>query len=332
MDSIRPEKLTLKSLLIELQALGIIESRGMQYKKTASIKERAGITTEEINEILSMIMPVLQPDFAPTEDFTRQIKNTKPVFNQSSSAFSIDTDNKRAGYMFRRNRDGAGRPEDLKFDRAYETFFTLTLALMHLDHSADLDIFTQFRALDFPLASLLFLQYCIHAGKFISFDYQNRSDKPERIKSLVPVRIVLRNGHWILIGRDTQKHAWIQYMVHSIRNLLGGEECADPIPNLDVQQYFGDIWGHAMLLGTEGPTVVQIQVPANLKDRVQKRRSEGSWAKGDSADHLIWEVPVFDLDDLLSYIFRWNGHLKILGPQEAILRFKQMLQSHLEQY
>lgn len=323
---------SLESLLKRLQVMGIIECRGTLHSSIARPAEKIGISQSDIDDIQAVVLARLLAEGGQDKTLRRQIREAKEMFNRSSTAFAIDTDNKKAGYLFRRNKDGAIRPDDLKFDRTYETFFILALALMHLDHSADLDILTQFRALDFPLASLLFLQYCVRARRMIQFDYQNRNETPERIQNLVPVRIVLRNGHWILIGRSQEKQSWIQYMLHSIQNLSGGAECEEEIPELNIKEYFGDIWGHAMLVETEGPTEVQIQVPIDLKERVQKRRSEGRWKEGSDAASVVWEVPVFDLDDLLSYVFRWKGALKVLGPKEAVDRFKGMLRGQLEKY
>jgi predicted DNA-binding transcriptional regulator YafY len=171
----------------------------------------------------------------------------------------------------------------------------------------------------------------------ISFQY--KSDRTELITDIqkyVPVKINFRDGHWLIIGWDMNENKWKQYLIHSLLDVkicYNSIQENDPLyfkelPDFDIAAFYSNSYGIAVLDDIE-PVEIIIQVPSDKVLSVRKRRKEGIWENKGIYTH--WIIRSINPDEVMDYVFKWNGILKIISPQEVVNKFQERLKIFLNE-
>jgi|JI10StandDraft_1071094.scaffolds.fasta_scaffold87922_1 hypothetical protein len=310
-----------------LDILGIIETSGHYYLKENN--NEGYITSEKISDILLNIQ-----NFESKEDWSRTIKTAKRIFN-STCKFSEIEGSKKGTYINVIQEKKS--KNELTKDPGYQTFLILALAIFHLEGTANLDFLNQITNQKYPLALLLFFHHAISRKMIISFQYKSdRSEHTTDVQKYVPIKINFRDGHWLIIGWDMNENKWKQYLIHSLLDVkiyYNSIQENDPqyfkeLPDFDIIAFYSNSFGIAVLDEIE-PIEIIIQVPSNKEASVRKRRKEGKWENNGNYSH--WIIRSNIPDEVMDYVFKWNGILKIISPQEVVNKFQERLKFFLNQ-
>ncbi|MEA2447501.1 MAG: proteasome accessory factor [Actinomycetota bacterium] len=147
--------------------------------------------------------------------------------------------------------------------------------------------------------------------KPISFDYR-AGERPTESRSVEPYGLVHRRGNWYLVGRDRDRDATRAFKVTRIDGRLRPLEGSYEVPDAF------DPAAHVSLEGWEIGTeelLATVRFPADLRwwaeqnlDRPAADGPEGS---------LDVELPVANLDGLISWVIGFGGKVEIVAPDEA---------------
>lgn len=306
--------LSLKSLKKAFSALGFIEFHGYSEENRSKISR---------NDVMAFIDQLWLDSGHDSQDHRRQISNMKEVFEEFFLSHTLQGD--RSGYKILANSDGSEWPESFKTEPGYAVLCMALIALLEKEQFLHIDMLDQLFFQNAPVGFLTEACLAIRNNHPVSFSYTNRSKQHAKIENLVPVKIAFRRGHWTLIGAN-EAGTVIQYMIHSIENLTVNTEVRRPVSEFNTNDFFADSFEHAVL---ENHPVhsIEILVPEELVNAVQKRRTEGSWKL--IANDWLWTVHTFDPNEVFAYLTRWQGALKLKGPAEIIEQYREYLQKNL---
>ncbi len=319
----KTENMTLEHLGEIVEILALIESHGSMLGEKPT---RETITAEAMNDLMLSIMATKRSDEKSKEDFGRQIRNAKDMFNKLRTSFEVKTSSD--GYSFA----PVVADSTLKNDPAYDAMLLFALALLTLRGHANLDTYTQPKAQQFPLSFLLAIDYAICGRYSVAFDYTNR--RRSEVSGFVPSAITLRASHWYVIGFNTEKDKEMQYLIHSMEKLRiekqkdGLPRAFPDAPRVDLGDFYAGVFGHAVLSGAMRVIRFELEVPNHLVSQVRKRRSEGTWA--DQGKHWVWTVDAYDPDEVFAYLLRWGGDIKIRSPESVRQDFAERLRGMLK--
>lgn len=307
--------LSLKSLKKAFSALGFIEFRGYCEQNESKISR---------NDVMSFIDQFWLDSGNDSQDHRRQISNMKEVFEEFFLSHTLQGD--RSGYKILANSDGSEWPESFKTEPGYAVLCMAFIALLEKEQFLYIDMLDQLFFQNAPVGFLATACLAIRNNHPVSFFYSNRSKQQAKVENLVPVKIVFRRGHWTLIGAN-ESGTVIQYMIHSIEKLTVNTELRRPVPRFNAKDFFADSFEHAVL---ENHPVhsIEILVPAELVNAVQKRRTEGSWK--DTGNGWLWTVHAFDPNEVFAYLTRWQGALRLKGPAEMVTKYREYLQKSID--
>lgn len=313
----------LRSLDDILQVLGIIESNGLFFKPDHANKQGKMISAYQLADILFHFTGDSEPE---KMDWGRTIRNAKNMYNKWDKDFQIQGD--RRGSYFVKKKNLEFSPTDLKQSSVYKLFLIFTLAFSTLHGNLHWDVLHQLLTQRFPLALMSFLNLAIEHRFIIKIDYKKDRTQSFLTYEAVPAKIVCKEGHWFLVIYEIKTKKWIQLLIHSIKAItpildsIKQIRTCPEMPEFNLTRFYRNTFQIAKLDGIE-PVEFTIKVPDENKDAIQRRRKEGKWEK--AKDHWLWKVSTFDIDEIFSYVFRWNGVLEIQEPTEMRKLFSQKL-------
>ncbi len=323
-------ELKLGNLQDMLQVFGLIESAGKYFNPANSGKVSRRMSGKTATDILFHF----SEDNAK-ENWDRTFRQAKKLYNQYDRDFHIIGD-KRGSY-FVRKKDLTAFPKDLKKSPVYKMLLIFSLAFAGKEGAVHWDILHQILEQEYPLAFISFLTLAIRYSFLVKIKYKkDRLGKTEIFSNSVPVKIVHRDGHWVLIVYRVKEKNWIQLLLHSIEEVnTEGDRIKQidltptPVPPFSVSDFYKDTFSIAKLDGVT-PAEFIIRVPKENRKAVMKRRKEGTWEEKE--DHFIWKVSAYDEMEVLTYVFKWNGLLEILGPESAREMFRDRLKKLLSMH
>ena len=321
-----PDELKLKHLEEAIAVIGIFESKGKYFPE---LTKKGNITNEIAEEILSYLQYHKNTKEDSNDPYQRRVRTAKNIFNTYSENFRLEGNKSGTQFVFQKE----GRTAPLKRDAAYQSLAIIYLGLMAYRKTVDMDVLHQLFQQDFPLDLLTLLSYAIHSKYCLDFSYKNRGVKTLQITEFVPVKLSFKDSHWFLIGWEASVSKWNSYLIHSIFYLKLTSEIGTRIkckvPPFDMKKFREKSFG-ASALHDETAIEIRISVPSHLKLAVQKRRDEGIWEA--NGEHWIWKIYTSSISDLLDYVFKWSGDLKILSPESVRQEFKTKLKKVLGDY
>ncbi|MDX1957342.1 MAG: WYL domain-containing protein [Leptospiraceae bacterium] len=295
-----------KDLELFFQILGILEFYNIERKQP--------VTYQQISEILDNLNPEKN-----LKDFNRQIQGTREIINKLLKNFSIKGSKKGLKFENVINSEVS----KLKNDKGYQTIFLLYISFLLYKSEIELELLDQFLEQELPFSFLIHLSFSIKNSYSIDFDYHSdRRDETLHLEEFYPKKIYFKDNHWLLIGFDSNKNQFVQFLIHSISNLSLNQKRNLKIPKFNFAKFRKDSFSLAVLFDTK-PIHFEIYVPKRFVKSVQKRRKEGSWIH--KSDHSIWKLVTYDSSEVFQYIFRWRGELRILSPSDSIKEFKNLL-------
>lgn len=320
-------ELKLGNLQDMLQILGLIESAGKYFNPSVSGKASARMSGKTAGDILFHFS-----EDSSKGNLDRTFRQAKKLYNQFDRDFHIIGD-KRGSY-FVRKKDLSAFPKDLKKSPVYRMLLIFSLAFSGKEKSVHWDILHQILEQEYPLAFITFLSLAIKFSFLVKIKYKkDRLGKTEIYSNTVPVKIVYRDGHWVLIIWQVREKKWIQLLLHSIEEVSAeGDRIKQidltpiPVPPFSVSDFYKSTFSIAKLDGVT-PAEFFIRVPKENRKAVMKRRKEGTWEEKE--DHFIWKVTAYDEMEVLTYVFKWNGLLQIIGPDKAREIFRERLKKLL---
>ncbi|MCP5494973.1 MAG: WYL domain-containing protein [Leptospiraceae bacterium] len=316
-----PQNLKLKHLLECFYILGIIESQGIYLTQN---EKGIKLTYTNIVKLLDILFDDKQKK---TPDYTRRIKTARSIFNSLSKDFIIKGRAQGVGFE---KKISASSLAILKRDKAYTALLVIFLSLLYYKDSVYIDFFKQLLEQDYPIHFLTIVHNAIENKLPIRFEYTNRKQETHEVDDFVPVKLRFKDGHWMLVGWDQPKGNWNQYMIHSIKELkVYFKKPRFKIPEFKMEEYLKHSFGHAVLNDSE-VFKIEIRVPLENSEAVQKRNQEGEWKI--NADHCIWTVYAYDPDEVINYVFRWNGCLEIISPESIRKKFLDRLKAITKMY
>ncbi|MCP5494939.1 MAG: WYL domain-containing protein [Leptospiraceae bacterium] len=316
-----PQNLRIKHLLECFYILGIIESKGTYLTQS---EENTKLSYTNIAKLLDTLIDDRQKK---TLDYTRRIKTARSIFNSMSKDFIIKGTAKGVGFE---KKITAASHGVLKKDKAYTTLLVIFLSLLYFKNTTHIDFFTQLLEQDFPIHLLTIIHSAIENKLPIQFEYTNQKQETHEIDNFVPVKIRFKDGHWLLAGWDKQKEEWNQYMIQGIKEpKVHFNRRNSRIPEFKMEEYLKYSFGHTILDNSE-VYKIQIKVPLENLEAVKKRNQEGEWKK--KADHCVWTVYAYDPDEVINYVFRWDGCLEIISPEPIRKKFLDRLRKITKMY
>jgi len=313
-----------------LQILGIIESNGCYFLLEQANRQGQMVSSNQLADVLFHFSNERELE---KTDWGRTIRNAKNIYNLWDKDFQILGDKRGSYFVKKKNLEIS--PPDLKTSQVYRLFLIFSLAFATLDGNLNWDVLHQLLNQRFPLALITFLNTAIKYKFILEIHYkQDRTGKKQTFEA-VPIKIVCKDSHWLLVIYDLKQKTWIHLLMHSILEIFPKLDnirqirTSPNLPDFNVEKFYSNTFSIAKLEGQQ-PIEFVIRVPNENKEAIQKRRKEGKWEN--KSDYWLWKVHTYDPDEVFSYVFRWNGILKILEPKVMIEEYKKKLKQQLKQY
>ncbi len=176
-----------------------------------------------------------------------------------------------------------------------------------------------------PLIPQLFV--AVNERRPIGFDYQSGSGvRSSRV--LEPYGLVHRRGHWYLVGRDRDRNEIRSFKVARMENLGQGNGAGtssdagsfDVPEDFDAESHLKEAWE----LGSESPQVATVRFDAEMRWWPEQNMPEAT--KNDGPDgSLDVEIPVANIEALISWVLGFGAAVEILSPPEARARLMDHL-------
>lgn len=155
----------------------------------------------------------------------------------------------------------------------------------------------------------------------VTFGYQ-AADGKERTRSLEPYGLVHKRGNWYVVGRDKDRDDVRAFRVSRIASTISvGEGTFDIPEGFDPAGHLG---GEPYEVGPGTPTTAVVRFSPSLAWWAEQNvRASSSRSLDDGS--LEVEIPVANLDALVSWAIGFGSGLEIVSPDEA----RQALVDHL---
>ncbi|MCB1191934.1 MAG: WYL domain-containing protein [Leptospiraceae bacterium] len=311
-----------------LQVYGLIESKGRYFQKYIRKFYPHKITQPNMNDIMIAI------NNGKEDSYEGRIKDAIPFFNKINENFMIYGKERPKGCIFINKNSTKEDPKNLKKDNVYKTFLMSYLSILADKGSINMNMLRAWEEQEFPLAFLTFMDIAIQNKMVIQFEYfSDRKQELSKVERFVPVKLSFQDKYWFLIGRKLDDNIWIQYLVYGIKNVVpvlnkeGNFEKCKNLPKFDLKKFYENTFGSAMLNYTD-PITITLQIPRGYKDAISKRHDGiGKWI-----DDVTWEITTCAPNEVIDFVFKWGGHIKILSPDNVITEFKKRLKVFNEQY
>jgi proteasome accessory factor B len=174
-----------------------------------------------------------------------------------------------------------------------------------------------------PLLAVLY--EAVTQGRVVGFDYTTATGAGAR-RLLEPYRLLHRNGHWYVVGRDRQRNAIRAFRVSRMKPKVTLSDEGFQIPeDFDAGAHLGEAWE----IGEDTqPAVVRFNAgmrwwaEQNLASSPLREAGDGG---------LEVEMPVGNPDALISWVIGFGGAAEIVAPEVVRARLLDHLAPFLEE-
>ncbi|MCP5498224.1 MAG: WYL domain-containing protein [Leptospiraceae bacterium] len=311
-----------------LQIYGLIESKGQYFQKYIRKIHPQKITQKNMDDIMMAI------NNGKIDSYEGRIKDAIPFFNKVNENFMVYGRERPKGCIFINKNSTKEESKNLQKDPVYKTFLMSYLSILADKGSVNMNMLRAWEELEFPLAFLTFIDTAIQDKIVIRFEYfSDRKQATSQVERFVPVKLNFQDKYWFLIGRKLDDDIWIQYLLYGIKNVVpvldkdGNFEKCKHLPKFDLKKFYENTFGSAMLNYTD-PVTITLQIPKGYRNAISKRHNDiGKWV-----DDETWEITTCAPNEVIDFVFKWGGHIKILSPDTVIKQFKERLKVFNEQY
>ena len=164
--------------------------------------------------------------------------------------------------------------------------------------------------------------------KPVEFEYRTASAGAASRRRLQPYGLVHRRGHWYLVGQDLDKDDVRSFKVARVSGPVARLAGTYTIPpSFDAAEHVG---GEAWAIGPDASDATVVRFDSSMSWWVEQNMP-GLPASAGPHGALDVEVPVANLDALISWIIGFGSEVEILAPESARRRLIEHLASYLEQ-
>jgi proteasome accessory factor B len=157
----------------------------------------------------------------------------------------------------------------------------------------------------------------------VAFDYVRAGEDDPARREVEPYRLLHRRGHWYVVGRDRDRAAVRAFKLSRIRSPVEPLDGTYDVPDdFDATEHLGEGWE----IGTE-PTTAVVRFDADMRWWAERNLAEGHKTEA-SGGALDVEMPVSNVDALVSWALGFGDRIEIRRPEEA----RRRLLSHLEPF
>jgi predicted DNA-binding transcriptional regulator YafY len=155
----------------------------------------------------------------------------------------------------------------------------------------------------------------------ISFSYQPAS-RAAHVRTVRPYALVHRRGHWYVVGHDEERNDIRSFRVSRITSDVQYLDGSYEVPSsFNADAYVGEPWAVAF----EEPTPAVVRFDDGVRWWAEQNMAEFPSTEAPSAG-LDVQIPVGNLDALISWAIGFGGAVTILAPDEAVRRMREHLQ------
>lgn len=164
--------------------------------------------------------------------------------------------------------------------------------------------------------------------KPVEFGYRTADATGAARRRLQPYGLVHRRGHWYVVGQDIDKAAVRSFKVARVSGPVARLDGSYTIPrSFDAAEHVGE---QAWAIGPETSDVTVVRFDASMSWWVEQNMP-GLPASAGPHGALDVEVPVANLDALISWIIGFGSEVEILAPESARRQLIEHLAPYLEQ-
>ena len=160
----------------------------------------------------------------------------------------------------------------------------------------------------------------------VGFDYRRGGDDQREYRSVEPYAIVHQRGHWYLVGRDATRDDVRSFRVSRIEGELEELTGTYTVPEqFDASAHVG---GEAWEIGSDSPAVATVRFDADLAWWPENNMPTAERRPGPDGTIDV-EVPVANLDALVSWVIGFSGAAEVTAPEEGRARMQHHLAAWL---
>jgi len=176
----------------------------------------------------------------------------------------------------------------------------------------------------------------INSGKQISFFYTDFDGRKKQILRndgrpyiVSPYTLIWNGDYYYLVGWNHEQEETRTYRVDRILktpDILN--EDAQPVPeDFDVARYTREVF---RMYDNEEPQEVTLLCANDVMKGVLDKFGMDITVKKADSEHFRTKVKVCTSPTFYSWVFQWEGKIRIEGPEEAVTEFREMARKTLE--
>lgn len=156
----------------------------------------------------------------------------------------------------------------------------------------------------------------------VGFDYRRAGDDRARHRKVEPYAIVHRRGNWYLVGRDKARDDLRSFRVSRIEGAI-----EEPAGSYSIPAAFdpsAHVSGEAWEIGPDSPETATVRFDADLGWWPAQNMPAAAQRPGPGGAVDV-EVPVANLDALVSWVIGFAGRAEVAAPEEGRARMRAHL-------
>ena len=158
----------------------------------------------------------------------------------------------------------------------------------------------------------------------VNFEYQP-ADGDKRKRELEPYGLVHKRGNWYVVGRDVDRDDVRAFRVSRMASGISHGDGTFEVPDgFDAASHLG---GEPYEVGPDAPTNAVVRFAPVLRWWAEQNLRSGG-ARGLPDGSLEVEIPVANLDALISWAIGFGAGIEIVAPEEA----RRALVEHLDAF
>lgn len=158
--------------------------------------------------------------------------------------------------------------------------------------------------------------------KAITFSYLRAGEDEARNRIVEPYSLIHRRGHWYIVGRDVDRDAVRAFKVSRVLGAILPVDKSFAVPDeFDAAAHLG---GEAWEVGQDEPETATVRFSPTMRWWADQNLVEVS-AREAADGSLDVDLPVANLDALISWVIGFGGEVQILAPPLAIDRMRAHL-------
>ena len=159
----------------------------------------------------------------------------------------------------------------------------------------------------------------------ISFDYLRAGEDEARARTVEPFGLIHRRGHWYIVGRDVDRDAVRAFKVSRLVGPITPTGARFEVPpDFDAAAHLG---GEAWEVGAEEPETATVRFSPGMRWWAEQNLENTSFREAPQGA-LDVDLPVANMDALVSWVIGFGGEVQVLAPASA----RKHMRSHLERW